>query len=102
MQNPFKKGEAVLTKVKRSVVEATVTQTWKNEVQVKSAAGDLLWRTIYTVWRAGEAPLTREPKTRTPGASKAGSNTAAPAKVVTPGQRGKTKKSPAKQSKKRR
>jgi len=102
MQNPFKTGDMVLTKLKGKEVQAAVSKIWKNEVQVKTAEGDLLWRTMYTVWHAGEAPLIREPKTRKPGASKAGGNNAAPAEVVTPGQRGKTKKSPAKQSKKRR
>jgi hypothetical protein len=66
MQNPFKKKDAVLTKLKGSVVEAIVTQTWKNEVQVKTTAGDLLWRTMYTVWRRGEAPLQRNVPTTAP------------------------------------
>ncbi len=65
MQNPFKDGDAVLTKGKGSEVQATVRKTWNNEVQVKTVDGDLLWRTIYTVWRAGEAPLKREPKAAT-------------------------------------
>ncbi len=60
MQNPFTKDDAVLTKVKGKPVEATVVQTWKGEVQVKTATGDLLWRSMYTVWRAGEEPLKRE------------------------------------------
>ncbi len=60
MQNPFRKDDAVLTRVKGAVVEASITQTWNNEVQVKTTMGDVLWRTIYTVWRAGEAPLQRE------------------------------------------
>ncbi len=60
MQNPFKDGEAVLTKIKSKEVQATVTKTWKNEVEVRTADGALLWRTIYTVWRSGEAPLQRQ------------------------------------------
>lgn len=62
MENPFKKDDAVLTKVKQREVQATITKVWKNEVQVKTADGDLLWRTMYTVWRASEEPLTREAK----------------------------------------
>ncbi len=62
MQNPFKKADAVLTRVKGAVVEANVTQTWNNEVQVKTTMGDVLWRTMYTVWRAGSEPLKRQPK----------------------------------------
>lgn len=69
MQNPFKKDDAVLTKVKGRSVEATVTQTWKNEVQVKTTKGDLLWRSMYTVWRAGEEPLKREVAKAAPAAS---------------------------------
>ncbi len=49
--------------MKGKAVEASVMQTWKNEVQVKTATGDLLWRSMYTVWRAGEKPLKRETKT---------------------------------------
>ncbi len=60
MQNPFTIDDIVLTKVKGKPVEATVVQTWKGEVQVKTATGDLLWRSMYTVWRAGEEPLRRE------------------------------------------
>ncbi len=59
MQNPFKAGEAVMTKVKGKHVLASVTKTWQNEVQVKTGDGDLLWRTVYTVWRSGEEPLKR-------------------------------------------
>ncbi len=59
MQNPFKAGEAVMTKVKGKQVLASVTKTWQNEVQVKTGEGDLLWRTVYTVWRSGEEPLKR-------------------------------------------
>ncbi len=62
MQNPFKKADAVLTRFKSVVVEATVTQTWNNEVQVKTTTGDVLWRTMYTVWHAGSEPLKRQPK----------------------------------------
>lgn len=60
MENRFKKDDAVLTKIKQREVQATVTKVWKNEVQVKTADGDLLWRTMYTVWRAGEEPAKRE------------------------------------------
>ncbi len=60
MQNPFRKDDAVLTKVKGKPVEANVVQTWQNEVQVKTTTGDVLWRTMYTVWYPGVAPLARE------------------------------------------
>ncbi|CAN5553096.1 hypothetical protein BH18VER1_BH18VER1_16560 [soil metagenome] len=60
MQNPFKVGEPVVTKLKTKEVEAVITQVWRNEVQVRTANSELLWRTMYTVWRPGEAPLKRE------------------------------------------
>jgi hypothetical protein len=66
MQNPFKVGEPVLTKLKTKEVEAVITQVWKNEVQVRTVDGDLLWRTMYTVWRRGEAPLSRQTQTTSP------------------------------------
>jgi hypothetical protein len=62
MQNPFKTGDLVLTKVKGKDVQAAVSQTWRNEVQVKTADGELMWRTMYTVWRPSEAPLQRAAK----------------------------------------
>jgi len=59
MQNPFKTGDTVLTKLKGKEIQAAVSKIWKNEVQVKTAEGELLWRTMYTVWRPGTAPLAR-------------------------------------------
>lgn len=57
MQNPFK--------VKGREVAATVTQIWQNEVQVKTADGITLWRTMCTVWYPGKAPLARSRTTAT-------------------------------------
>jgi hypothetical protein len=102
MQNPFKTGDIVLTRLKGKEVQAAVSKIWKNEVQVKTADGDLLWRTMYTVWRAGEAPLRREQKTSKSPASTASANTAPQAYVPTPGLRGGPKKASPKRSKKRR
>jgi hypothetical protein len=62
MENPFKAGDAVLTKVKDKDVSATVRQIWRNEVQVKVDKGEVLWRTMYTVWYPGSTPLAREDK----------------------------------------
>ena len=76
MQNPFKTGDIVLTKLKGKEIQAAVSQIWKNEVQVKTAEGELLWRTMYTVWRPGTAPLerpTKQPKITAPS-EPAGSN----------------------------
>ena len=50
MENPFKAGDVVLTAIKKSEVEVTVKQVWNREVQVKTADGKLLWRTMKTVW----------------------------------------------------
>jgi hypothetical protein len=62
MQNPFKTGDIVLTKLKGKEIQAAVSKFWKNEVQVKTTEGELLWRTMYTVWHPGAAPLARPPK----------------------------------------
>lgn len=102
MQNPFKTGDTVLTKLKGKEVQAAVSAIWKNEVQVKTTDGELLWRTMYTVWRAGEAPLTREPKSQKSAANNASANTAPKTPAPTPGKRGNNKKASAKPSKKRR
>jgi hypothetical protein len=96
MQNPFKAGDIVLTKLKGKEVQAAVSKIWKNEVQVKTADGELLWRTMYTVWRPGEAPLAREQKSR-----KSATNTAPKAAAPATGQRNGSKKSQTKRSKKR-
>jgi hypothetical protein len=66
MQNPFKTGDIVLTKLKGKEIQAAVSKIWQNEVQVKTTEGELLWRTMYTVWHPGAAPLARpekQPKT---------------------------------------
>jgi hypothetical protein len=65
MQNPFKTGDIVLTKLKGKEIQAAVSKIWKNEVQVKITEGELLWRTMYTVWRSGVAPLARPVKSPT-------------------------------------
>jgi hypothetical protein len=62
MQNPFKTGDIVLTKLKGKEIQAAVSKIWKNEVQVKTTEGELLWRSMYTVWRPGTAPMPRPAK----------------------------------------
>jgi hypothetical protein len=49
MANPFKPDDKVLTLRKGIEIEATVRTTWNHEVQVRTADGDLLWRTQKTV-----------------------------------------------------
>src|SRR5690348_3392845 len=49
MENPFKADQKVTTKIKGVEVEAVVRLTWQNEVQVRTADGKLLWRTVKTV-----------------------------------------------------
>lgn len=53
MANPFKPDDKVLTLRKGIEIEATVRTTWNHEVQVRTADGDLLWRTMKTIRRAG-------------------------------------------------
>ena len=60
--NPFKPDEKVLTKVKGADVEATVAQVFNGEVQVKTAVGKLLWRTMHTVWSPGSSPIPKAAK----------------------------------------
>ncbi len=48
IKNPFKKIDPVVTKVQGKSVEATVVQTWKGKVQVKTTTGDLFCRSLYT------------------------------------------------------
>jgi hypothetical protein len=62
MQNPFKTGDIVLTKLKGKEIQAAVSKIWKNEVQVETTEGELLSRTMYTVWHSGAAPLARPAK----------------------------------------
>lgn len=49
MNNPFNKGDKVTTKIKGQIVEATVTQTFNQEVQVRTPDNKLLWRVVKTV-----------------------------------------------------
>ena len=49
MDNPFSPGDKVLIMRKGDEIEATVRATWKHEVQVRVADGELLWRTVSTV-----------------------------------------------------
>jgi hypothetical protein len=44
MQNPFKTGDIVPTKLKGKEIQAAVSKIWKNEVQVKTTEGELLWQ----------------------------------------------------------
>ncbi len=62
VENPFKVGDKVLTKVQGAEVEATVTKLWQNELQVRTPDKELRWRTMYTVWYPGGSPLTRPVK----------------------------------------
>jgi hypothetical protein len=99
MQNPFKTGDIVLTKLKGKEIQAAVSKIWKNEVQVKTTEGDLLWRTMYTVWRPGESPLAREQKTtKSIGVAVGANGSAAKSAPAAP----KAKKLPRKPAKKRR
>ena len=62
MNNPFKAGDKVLTKVKGQPVEALVNQVWNDEVQVRTADKKLLWRTVKTVTLISAAvPPVTEP-----------------------------------------
>ena len=75
MTNPFKQGDKVLTLRKGIEIEATVRTTWNHEVQVRTADGDLLWRTMKTIRslpaletdQPADAPVTVEPATVEPG-----------------------------------
>jgi hypothetical protein len=96
VKNPFKVGEKVITKVDGKEVEAVVTKLWQNEVQVRTPDNELRWRTMYTVWYPGAAPLVREQKTTKPVAAQSGSNNAVAKTPV------KAKASARKQTKKRR
>lgn len=60
MANPFKPDDKVLTHRKGIEIQATVRTTWNHEVQVRTADGDLLWRTVKTV-RSLPAPATNLP-----------------------------------------
>jgi hypothetical protein len=62
VENPFKVGDKVVTKVQGAEVEAVVTKLWQNELQVRTSDKELRWRTMYTVWYPGESPLTRPVK----------------------------------------
>ena len=56
MNNPFKKGDKVTVKIKGQVVEATVAQTWSEEVQVRTADKKLIWRVPKTITLVEAAP----------------------------------------------
>jgi len=64
MENPFKTGDKVLTKVKGQPVEAVVHQVYNQEVQVRTANKILLWRTVKTVTlvTAATVPPVEEPE----------------------------------------
>jgi hypothetical protein len=59
LENPFKPHDTVLTQIKGAEAEVTVRQIWKREVQVKTADGTLLWRTMHTVWYPGTKPIQK-------------------------------------------
>jgi len=62
VENPFKVGDKVVTKVQGAEVEAVVTKLWQNELQVRTPDKELRWRTMYTVWYPGGSPLVRPVK----------------------------------------
>jgi hypothetical protein len=62
VKNPFKVGDKIITKVRGAEVEGVVTKLWQNEVQVRTAGNELLWRTVYTVWYPGGSPMARPGK----------------------------------------
>jgi len=64
MENPFKSGDKVLTKIKGQQVEAIVNQVYNQEVQVRTADKKLLWRTVKTVTlvEAAVIPPAGEPE----------------------------------------
>lgn len=68
MENPFKADDDVITKIKGTEHSVKVVQAFQNEVQVRTAGGDLLWRTMHTVWHAGTQPIPRPPRTLPPSA----------------------------------
>jgi hypothetical protein len=59
VENPFKPNDAVMTLIKGTKVKVSVRQVWKREVQVKTADGTLLWRTMHTVWFPGSKPIPK-------------------------------------------
>jgi hypothetical protein len=63
VRNPFKVGDKVITKVRGVEVEGIVTKLWQNEVQVRTPDNELRWRTVYTVWYPGAAPIVRRENT---------------------------------------
>jgi hypothetical protein len=95
VKNPFKIGDKVKTKVDGAEVDGVVTKLWQNEVQVRTPDNELRWRTMYTVWHPGAAPLQREQKTTKSVAAAPATNNAKPTAA-------KAKKAARTQPKKRR
>lgn len=60
MVNPFKPDDKVLILRKGIEIEATVRTTFNHEVQVRTADGELLWRTVKTI-RSVIAPEPEQP-----------------------------------------
>ena len=60
MVNPFKPDDKVLILRKGIEIEATVRTTFNHEVQVRTAYGELLWRTVKTIWSV-MAPEPEQP-----------------------------------------
>lgn len=69
MENPFSPEDSVLTRVKGTEVSAKVSQIYQAEIQVRTSAGELLWRTMFSVWRPGEKPLVKPPRPLPPKAA---------------------------------
>ena len=102
MNNPFKKGDKVTIKLKGQVVEATVSQTWNEEVQVRTPDNKLLWRVPKTVTLVEAAPAgdpaaaATEPK---PSKTEAGNASPSANAVTRPATTGQPTPSPKSTSK---
>jgi hypothetical protein len=89
VKNPFKVGEKVITKVGGSEVEAVVIKLWQNELQVRTPDKELRWRSMYTVWCPGGAPLARPVKQS--ATAKAGAQPAGSESITATGKNGEVK-----------
>lgn len=98
MKNPFKVGQTVKTNVGDTEVDAVVTKVWQNEVQVRTPDNELRWRSMYTVWYPGAAPIARQQTTPSSVPVTNNSAAAVPSKKTVR----KTAKKSAKNAKKRR
>ena len=91
MENPFKVGDKVVTKVQGAEVEAVVTKLWQNELQVRTPDKELRWRTMYTVWYPGGSPLARPVKQTATADAKASTKAPANEPITPNGKNGAAK-----------